>query len=149
MSPFLVAKATAIACAALIAAGCGGGQSNSSGTVPAAVAKKTVKALDSPLIFTIAGSEVTVAISGQQGPPTGELPAQMVCADLDSNGFTNRNEASMTWKKGATSASVTLPKSAADQDLCAISFTTLNKQAVAFLSAAAKKQYLADAQSAK
>ena len=138
-----------IACAALAAAGCGGGGSNSSSSATTAVAKKTVKAYDSPFIFTIAGPQVTVAVSGKQAPPTSDTPAQLVCADLAAEGFANRNEASMTWKKGAASASVTLPKSAAGQDLCAISFTTLKKQAVAFLNEAAKKQYLDDAKASK
>ena len=149
MSCRLLATATVVACAALFAAGCGSSGSSSSSTTTTAVAKKTVKAINSPFIFTIAGADITVAISAKQGPPTSNLPAQMVCANLAAKGFSNRNEASLTWKKGETSATVTLPKSAADQDLCAISFTTLKKQAVAFLNEAAKKRYLADAQTAK
>ena len=145
----ILATTTVLACSALFAAGCGSSDSNSSSSATTAVAKQTVKAVNSPFIFTIAGADVTVAISGKQGAPTADLPAQMVCANLAANGFTERNEASLTWKKGATSASVTLPKSAATQDLCAISFTTLKKQAVAFLNEAAKKKYLADAQAAK
>lgn len=149
MSRRLLATTSLIVSAALFAAGCGSSDSNSANTTTAAVVKKTVKAINSPFIFTIAGSDVTVAISGKQGTPTSDLPAQVVCAKQTADGFGDRNEASLTWKKGATSASVTLPKSAANQDLCAISFTTLKKQAVAFLNEAAKKQYLADAQAAK
>lgn len=149
MKRFSFAPPVLIACAALAAAGCGGSGGDASSSATTAVAKKTVKAYDSPFIFTIAGAQVTVAVSGKQAPPTSEVPAQMVCANLAANGFANRNEASLTWKKGATSATVTLPKSAADQDLCAISFTTLKKQAVAFLNAAAKKRYLDDAEAAK
>jgi len=149
MSRHFLATSTVIAFTALFAAGCGSSDGNSASTSTTAVVKKSVKAINSPFIFTIAGPDVTVAISGKQGTPTSDLPAQVVCATLADNGFANRNEASLTWKKGATSASVTLPKSAANQDLCAISFTTLKKQAVAFLNEAAKKKYLADAQAAK
>jgi len=149
MSRHLLATSTVLGLTALVAAGCGSSDSNSASTTTTAVAKKSVKAINSPFIFTIAGSDVTVAISGKQGTPTSDLPAQVVCAKQTADGFGDRNEASLTWKKDATSASVTLPKSAANQDLCAISFTTLKKQAVAFLNEAAKKRYLADAQSAK
>ena len=149
MSRHFLATSSLIAFVALFAAGCGSSDSKSASTTTAAMVKKSVKAINSPFIFTIAGSDVTVAISGKQGTPTSDLPAQVVCAKQTANGFGDRNEASLTWKKGATSASVTLPKSATNQDLCAISFTTLKKQAVAFLNEAAKKQYLADAQAAK
>ena len=149
MKRFSLTASILIACAAVAAAGCGGGGNDSSSSATTAAAKKTVKAYDSPFIFTIAGAQVTVAVSGKQAPPTSDVAAQLVCADLADKGFANRNEASMTWKKGATSASVTLPKSAAGQDLCAISFPALKKQAVAFLNETAKKQYLADAQAAK
>ena len=149
MSRHLLATSTVLGLTALAAAGCGSGDSNSASTTTTAIVKKSVKAINSPFIFTIAGSDVTVAISGKQGTPTSDLPAQVVCAKQTADGFGDRNEASLTWKKDATSASVTLPKSAANQDLCAISFTTLKKQAVAFLNEAAKKRYLADAQSAK
>lgn len=149
MSRNFLATSSVIAFAALFAAGCGSSDSNSASTTTTTVVKKTVKAINSPFIFTVAGADITVAISGKQGTPTSDLPAQVVCAKLAGDGFADRNEASLTWKKGATSASVTLPKSAANQDLCAISFTTLKKQAVAFLNEAAKKKYLADAQAAK
>ncbi len=148
MKRFPSAASGLIACAAIAAGGCGGGGRDSSSSATTAVAKKTVKAYDSPFIFTIAGAQVTVAVSGKQAPPTSDVAAQLVCADLADKGFANRNEASMTWKKGATSASVTLPQSAANQDLCAISFPTLKKQAVAFLNETAKQQYLDDAQAA-
>jgi len=138
-----------IALAALFAVGCGSGDGNASSTATTTAAKKTAKSINSPFIFTIAGADVTVAVSGKQATPPNDLPAQMVCANLAGNGFSDRNQASLTWKKGATSATVTLPKSAADQDLCAISFTTIKKQSVAFFSEAAKKKYLADAQAAK
>ena len=140
---------TVIGLTALFAAGCGSGESNSSSTATTAAAKKTAKSINSPFIFTVAGADVTVAVTGKQATPTTDLAAQLVCANLAAKGFADRNEAALTWKKSATSASVTLPKSAADQDLCAISFTTLKKQAVAFFDEAAKKQYLADAQAAK
>ena len=149
MSRHFLATSSLIAFVALSAAGCGSSDSNSASSTTTAIVKKSVKAINSPFIFTIAGSDVTVAISGKQGTPTSDLPAQVVCAKQTADGFGDRNEASLTWKKDATSASVTLPKSAADQDLCAISFTTLKKQAVAFFNEAAKKQYLTDAQSAK
>ena len=148
MSRHYVAISSLIASAALFTAGCGSSDSNSASTATTAIVKRSVKAINSPFIFTIAGSDVTVAVSGKQGTPTNDLPAQVVCAKQTADGFGDRNEASLTWNKGATSASWTLPKSAANQDLCAISFTTLKKQAVAFLNEAAKKQYLADAQSA-
>ena len=140
---------TVIGLAALFAAGCGSGESNSSSTATTAAAKKTAKSINSPFIFTVAGADVTVAVTGKQATPTSDLAAQMVCANLAGKGFADRNQAAFTWKKGATSASVTLPKSAADQDLCAISFTTIKKQAVAFFDEAAKKQYLAEEQAAK
>ena len=149
MSRHHLAASTVLGLTALVVAGCGSSDSNSAGTTTTAVVKRSVKAINSPFIFTIAGSDVTVAVSGKQGTPTSDLPAQVVCAKQTADGFGDRNEASLTWKKGATSTSVTLPKSAANQDLCAISFPTLKKQAVAFLSEAAKKQYLADAQAAK
>jgi hypothetical protein len=140
---------TVIAAAAIFAVGCGGGGGDSSSTATKTAAKKTAKSINSPFIFTVQGSEVTVAVTGKQATPVSDLQAQVVCANLAAKGFADRNEATTTWKKAATSVSVTLPKSADGQDLCAISFPTLKKQAVAFFDEAAKKQYLSDAQAAK
>ena len=140
---------TVIAAAAIFAVGGGGGGGDSSSTATTAAAKKTAKSINSPFIFTVQGSEVTVAVTGKQATPVSDLQAQVVCANLAAKGFADRNEATTTWKKAATSVSVTLPKSADGQDLCAISFPTLKKQAVAFFDEAAKKQYLSDAQAAK
>jgi len=149
MAVKLGVKLAAIALFALSIAGCGAGAGNSPDTAVTATPKKVAKSINSALIFSVAGSEVTVSITGKQGTPATDLPAQFVCANLAANGFAERNEASSTWKKGATSASARLPKSAANQDLCAISFTTLKKQAVAFFNEAAKRRYLADAGAAK
>ena len=140
---------TVIAAAAIFAVGCGGGGGDSSSTATTTAAKKTAKSINSPFIFTVQGSEVTVAVTGKQATPVSDLQAQVVCANLAAKGFADRNEATTTWKKAATSVSVTLPNSADGQDLCAISFPTLKKQAVAFFDEAAKKQYLSDAQAAK
>ncbi|MDP4603969.1 MAG: hypothetical protein NWQ82_07670 [Solirubrobacteraceae bacterium] len=149
MSRHIAAGSALIAAAALFAAGCGSDASNSANTAATQPAKKTAKSINSALVFTVAGSDVTVAVTGKQGTPASDLPAQIVCANLASDGFKDRNEASLTWKKASTSASVTLPESAAAQDLCAISFTTLKKQAVAFFNEEAKKRYLEDAQAAE
>ncbi|GEM_PF-1600479 len=143
-----VIRSSLIVLLALSAAGCGSGESNSANTAAPAPTTKTAKSINSALIFSVKGSDVAVGVSGKQGTPKTDLPAQVVCAKLAGNGFADRNEAAVTWKKGATSVSVTLPKSAASQDLCAISFTTLKKQAVAFFNEAAKKKYLADAEGA-
>lgn len=140
---------TVIAAAVIFAVGCGGGGGDSSSTATTTAAKKTAKSINSPFMFTVQGSEVTVAVTGKQATPVRDLQAQVVCANLAANGFADRNEATTTWKKAATSVSVTLPKSADGQDLCAISFPTLKKQAVAFFSEEAKKRYLEDAEAAK
>ena len=149
MSRHLLATSIVVAVAALFAAGCGSSGNGSSSATTTSVPKVTAKSINSPFIFTVAGSDVTVAVSGNQAAPAADLPAQVVCANLATKGFTDRNEASLTWKKGATSATVTLPKAAAGMDLCAISFTSIKKLAVAVFSAAAKKKFLAGQTTAK
>jgi hypothetical protein len=149
MSRHIAVGSALIAAAALFAAGCGSDGSNSANNATTQPAKKTAKSINSPFMFTVQGSEVTVAVTGKQATPVRDLQAQVVCANLAAKGFADRNEATTTWKKAATSVSVTLPKSADGQDLCAISFPTLKKQAVAFFNEEAKKRYLEDAEAVK
>ena len=90
MSRHYVAISSLIASAALFTAGCGSSDSNSASTATTAIVKRSVKAINSPFIFTIAGSDVTVAVSGKQGTPTNDLPAQVVCAKQTADGFGDR-----------------------------------------------------------
>ena len=88
---------TVIAAAAIFAVGCGGGGGDSSSTATTTAAKKTAKSINSPFIFTVQGSEVTVAVTGKQATPVSDLQAQVVCANLAAKGFADRNEATTTW----------------------------------------------------
>lgn len=147
------------ALATVVLAGCGTNTStvaNSStvantNTVTAPTTVTTAKTIDAPFTFEVAGNTVTISIDAAQGAPsTREEPVQVVCANLAENGFSDRNEAGAKWKLGASSITVTLPKSADGLDLCAINFTALtNKQAVAFFNEQAKAKYLADQKASK
>ena len=88
---------------------------------------------------------MTVTADAGEGVSSSDQPMAVVCANLASDGFADRVQASTTWKSGARTVAVTLPHSAAGLDLCAISFTSRpGKQAVAFFDAQAKAKFLAD-----
>jgi hypothetical protein len=134
----------------VVVAGCGGSGGSSTTTTTATTAK-TATALSAPFTFTVQGRNVTVAIDSAQGSPsTTDEPVSVVCANLGSSGFVDRDPATGTWPKGASSVSVTLPKSADGLDLCALSFTAhTGKQAAAFFNKQAEAKYLADQKSGK
>jgi ABC-type Fe3+-hydroxamate transport system substrate-binding protein len=139
--------------ATIVLAGCGTTSNTAtktnSATAPTAV--KTATAINAPFAFEVAGSTVTVSIDAAQGAPSNrEEPVQVVCANLAANGFSDRDQAEGTWRLGALSTTVTLPKSADGLDLCALSFTArTGKQTIAFFSATAKAKYLADQKASK
>ena len=118
-------------------------------TAPATV--RTARTIDAPFTFRVVGNTVTVSIDAAQGSPsTREEPVQVICANLAANGFSDRDQAQATWKLGASSVTVTLPKSADALDLCGISFTDrTGRQAVAFFNERAKAKYLADQKASK
>ena len=147
----LFALLAALATVAL--AGCGSSTKTvaNTDTVTAPPTVKTAKAVDAPFTFKVAGSTVDVSIDPAQGAPsTREEPVQVICANLAANGFSDRDQATATWKLGAPSISVTLPASADGLDLCAINFTARKgRQAIAFFNEQAKTKYLADQKAAK
>ena len=153
MSRLPAALAALAALATVALAGCGTDTttvaSTNTRTAPATVT--TAKTIDAPFTFAVAGNTVTVSIDAAQGAPsTREEPVEVVCANLAAKGFSDRDEAPATWKLGASSITVTLPKSADGLDLCAINFTArTGKQAVAFFNAQAKAKYLADQKASK
>ena len=112
---------------------------------------KTARAIDAPFTFEVVGNTVTVSIDAAQGSPsTREEPVEVICANLAADGFSDRERAEATWDLGASSTTVTLPKSAPALDLCAISFTNrTGRQAVAFFNEQAKAKYLADQKASK
>jgi hypothetical protein len=143
--------ALSIGLAMLVVAGCGSSTNTvtKANTAPATV--KTAKTIGAPFTFTVAGNMVTIAVDPTQGPPsTRDEPVQVICANLATNGFSDRDQTRSTWKLRAASVTVTLPKAADRLDLCAISFTArTGKQAIAFFNEQAKAKYLADQRASK
>ena len=135
--------------AALGVGACGSGSEKAATpaqTTPAATAR-SARALDAPFTLTVAGRRVTIAADDAEGVSSSDQLVAVVCANLGPDGFADRVQATTTWRRGAATLSVTLPRSAAGLDLCAISFTDRpGKQAVAFFDAQAKADYLADQQ---
>ena len=138
--------------ASVALAGCGRSSKPGVNDTPAVpvgkppVAVQTAKALNAPFVFRVAGTVVTVVIDrAQRFPSSTDEPVQVTCANLGAHGFVDRNQGQGTWKRGAGSTTVTLPKVATGFDLCAISFSArAGKQAIGFFSAQAKAKYLAD-----
>jgi hypothetical protein len=139
-----------VALVAVALTGCGTSTSTATNT-DTRTAPTTARAIDDPFTFKVAGDTVTISIDAAQGAPSPrEEPVQVICANLAENGFSDRNEAQATWKLGAPSITVTLPKSAEGLDLCAISFTALKgKQPIAFFNEQAKAKYIADQKASK
>jgi hypothetical protein len=129
--------------AALVLAACG---TSSTKTTKPSKPTATARAINAPFTFKVAGTTVTVSIDAAQGAPSATAqPVELVCANLATNGFSDRDKARTTWPAGNPSTTFTLPRTAEGLDLCAISFTARpGKQAVAFLNEQAKAKYLAD-----
>lgn len=136
--------AAAGALAAVVLAGCGTSTDTRTATTPTSV--RTAKATSAPYAFMVAGDTVTVVVdAAQRAPSSRDEPVQLICANLAANGFADRDQAGGTWKVGASSATVSLPKSANGLDLCAINFTAhAGMRVAAFVSPQAEATHLAD-----
>jgi hypothetical protein len=145
--------AVTVALATVALAGCGTSTNSvtNTDTIAAPTTVTTARAIADPFTFEVAGNTVTVSIDPDQGAPSSrEEPVEVVCANLAANGFSDRDQAKAVWKLGASSVTVTLPRSADRLDLCAISFTArTGKQPIAFFNEQAKAKYLADQKASK
>ena len=119
-------------------AGCGSSKSSTNGGATA----KTYPAYKTPSFkFTIDGKNVTLAYV--KPPPTAKN-ITVICANLATNGFSDKITSTGRWVTTSKTLKVAMPQAVGARDLCAAQLGSANSTVVAFLNPQAQQKYEAD-----